>query len=145
MTLPRLMTAVAVAALLTGCASWDTPYQAAGLRGGYSDTRLSEGQYRVNFMGNGFSFDGDAADFALLRAAELCRTNGYSHIEVLSQTIETVPLSYYNASLYSMQQTGTAPHAHVVVQCLKAPAANARPVADVITAVRSAHADNIPK
>jgi len=96
-------------------------------------------------MGNGFSFDGHAADFALLRAAELCRDNGYSQIEVLSQTIETVPLSYYNTSLYSMQQASPARQAHVVVQCLKAPGANARPVADVITAIRSAHAGNIPK
>ncbi len=37
--------------ILIGCA---TPYQKVGLSGGYSDTRLQENVFTVNFRGNGY-------------------------------------------------------------------------------------------
>ena len=47
----KAMTMVVAAALLAGCA---TPYQASGLRGGYTETRLDDNVYQVSFDGNAY-------------------------------------------------------------------------------------------
>ena len=53
--------------LLTGCNT--ISYQPDGLRGGYSDKVLANGEYRVTYQGNGDISSTQALDFALLRAS----------------------------------------------------------------------------
>ena len=65
---------------LVGCA---TEYQATGMTGGYSETRLGENIYRVSFQGNGFTNVERVTDFTLLRSAELTIRNGYKWFAII--------------------------------------------------------------
>ena len=76
----KLLVFFILLALLSGCA---TPYQPEGLRGGYSETQLSEDMYRVDFSGNGYTDQTRAADFALLRAAEIARSQGVEKFAIV--------------------------------------------------------------
>ncbi len=55
--------------LLSGCA---TTYQSTGLTGGYEDVDLGGGRYKVTFVGNGYTSDNKAIEFARKRSGELC-------------------------------------------------------------------------
>ncbi|MDA8010333.1 MAG: hypothetical protein MPK75_11605 [Alphaproteobacteria bacterium] len=90
--------AIAVIALLMQACV--TPYQPSGLRGGFSETRLDERVYRIQFSGNAFTSRERVADFVLLRGAHLTLENGYKYFSVnerersvlaeeLPQTFET--------------------------------------------------------
>lgn len=68
--------------ILTGCA---TGYQPTGFGGGYTDLQLGADLFRVAFRGNGYTSAERAADFALLRAAEVALAQGATHFLVLSQ------------------------------------------------------------
>ena len=46
---------------LSGCA---TAYQKTGLTGGYEDVDLGGNRYKVTFVGNGYTSDQKAIDFA---------------------------------------------------------------------------------
>jgi hypothetical protein len=139
------LTVVAPVLSLTGCVSWDTPYQPTGLRGGYEDTAMGDEMYQVVFRGNGFSGDIQAREFALMRGAELCKGKGFTHLAVMSTDLRHEPLSYYDSTTYSMVEVGEAPVATVVVHCLKAEAEGSEPVTDVIARVKNANAENMPK
>ena len=67
--------------LLISC---KTPYQKTGLTGGYEESQLSENIYRVYFRGNGYTSMERAADFALIRAAELTIDKGYKFFAIIS-------------------------------------------------------------
>ena len=67
--------------MLASCA---TSYQKTGLSGGYEDVELGGGRYKVTFVGNGYTSDSKAIDFAKRRVSELCK-GGY---DILEQDIE---------------------------------------------------------
>jgi hypothetical protein len=73
--------------LLQGCAT-TSPYQPANKRGyGYSETQLSDTQYRIDFK----AWDvpsGKAVNYALLRAAELTLEKGYDWFEAVDRKNE---------------------------------------------------------
>lgn len=52
---------------LSACA---TPYQQVGFKGGFSETRLSENVFKVNFRGNGYTNKERVSDFTLLRKVQ---------------------------------------------------------------------------
>lgn len=80
-----------VAALaVCGCA---TSYQQTGFTGGFSETKLGPDTVRVVFKGNGYTSDERATDFALLRAAQLCREGGFTHFTVQPQASSTPAVS----------------------------------------------------
>jgi len=87
--------------LLAGCG---TPYQPFGLGGGYSETPLAPGVFRVFFNGNGFTSKERAEDFALLRAAELTIAANSNHFTIIddSSYIRVDPL--YTTPGYSDTQ-----------------------------------------
>lgn len=63
--------ALLLAVLLAGCASTTGYQRASGANGyGYSDTKLEENRYRIEYRLRGKNI-GQAQDYALLRAAEL--------------------------------------------------------------------------
>lgn len=65
---------------LAGCA---TSYQPHGLSGGFSETQLDQNVFRVSFAGNGYTSGERAADFALLRSAELTLRHGFTHFAIV--------------------------------------------------------------
>lgn len=82
--------------LFTACLA--TPYQKAGLRGGFTETRLAPDVFRVMFKGNAFTSMERAQEFTLLRVSELCFDSGYGYFavgqeanRVTTQTIQTAP------------------------------------------------------
>jgi len=75
-----------LAVMLLSCA---TPYQSTSFRGGYSDTQLAPDVFRVYFRGNGYTAMERAQDFALLRAAELAQSHGFSCFAVVDESSST--------------------------------------------------------
>jgi hypothetical protein len=73
-----------VLAALSGCA---TPYQKVGtdISGGHSFHRISNDVFVVSFMGNGFTPPRQAADFAMLRAAELALEHKFRYFTILGE------------------------------------------------------------
>jgi hypothetical protein len=78
----------------TGCA---TPYKPDGLTGGFSETQLDENVFKVSFSGNGYASKERAADFSLLRSAELALEHGYNFFIIV------------DASEYTKIETHTTP------------------------------------
>jgi hypothetical protein len=66
--------------LWAGCA---TGYHGMSLTGGFTETQLAPGVYRVTFEGNGYSRSERVQDFAMLRAAELALAHGFTHFTLL--------------------------------------------------------------
>lgn len=96
----RLLGAAAAASLLAslgGCAT-PTPYQPelASQRssGGYSEQRIEEGRYRVNFAGNSLTSRDRVEGYLLYRAAELTRENGYDWFLILDRLTERDARTY---------------------------------------------------
>jgi hypothetical protein len=54
---------------LVACA---TPYQSAGLRGGYSERPIGPGRWIITAKGNGFTSRSTMTEHTYRRAAELC-------------------------------------------------------------------------
>ncbi len=99
---------------LSGCA---TTYQREGFSGGYTDTQLGENIFQVSFSGNGYTRGDRAADFALLRSAEVATTNGFRYFIVVesgkdsSLSTYTTPTQSYttgSASAYGNSAYGSA-------------------------------------
>jgi hypothetical protein len=67
--------------LLSGCA---TPYQKLGKRGGYSDEKINEHVYRVQFQGNTHSKDELVYKYFLKRSAELTLEKGYNYFIIVN-------------------------------------------------------------
>jgi len=61
-----------------------TSYQQNSFTGGYSDTKLSDNIFRVDFEGNGYTKSGKTIDFALLRSAEIALENGFKYFTIVS-------------------------------------------------------------
>jgi hypothetical protein len=91
MTASRMTGMFVAAALVTalmGCTS-ATPYQpqVAGQRvaGGYSEERLAEDRYRVNFAGNSLTSRDRVEGYLLYRAAELTVQAGYDWFLIIDR------------------------------------------------------------
>lgn len=87
--------------LLFACAT-ATPYQPqiAGQRvsGGYSEIRLDENRYRVNFSGNTLTSRETVEGYLLYRAAELTVENGYDWFQITDHTTEADRRTYVERS-----------------------------------------------
>ena len=76
---------------LIGCA---TPYQSKGFTGGFSETQLDVNVFQVSFRGNAYTSGERAADFTLLRSAELAIENGYSYFIIVDSERSSQTSSY---------------------------------------------------
>ena len=75
---------------LAGCTG-PTPYQARSpFQGGYADTALADGRYRVEFQGNGYTSLEAAYDHAYRRAQELCEADGAKRAAVVDADQEMI-------------------------------------------------------
>jgi hypothetical protein len=72
---------------ISGCASQQVGYVRAKSPDteGYSDTKIQEGVYSIQFKGRSDTNVQRISDFALLRAAELALRDGYSYFTVLTE------------------------------------------------------------
>ena len=75
-----LVAAPMLALALAGCATGYKPY---GTYGGYSELQLEENKFRVSYDGNAGVPIETAADYVLLRSAEVTLENGYSYFAVV--------------------------------------------------------------
>lgn len=103
MNLPKAVVALLISVLFVSCA---TSYQSSSFTGGFSETWLAPDTVRVNFAGNGFTTPERAQDLALLRAADLTLSRGFTHFILLGemntlnrQTITTPGQTYTNGSV----------------------------------------------
>ena len=62
--------------LTSGCA---TPYQKAGLGGGYDDFLITRHAFEVTFRGNSHTREETVAKYLLRRASEVTLINGFTH------------------------------------------------------------------
>ena len=100
--------------LMSGCA---TGYSESGFTGGYEETQLNPDVFRVSFKGNAYTSMDRAADFTLLRSAELALENGYPYFIIVddkqwtkNETYTTPTQTTTTANVYSYGNTasGTA-------------------------------------
>ena len=82
---------------ISGCA---TGYGSHGLSGGYSSSQLQPNVFQVRFQGNGYTSMSRARDFCLLRCAELCLENGFTHFELVDKS-SRVSVSTYRTPTQS--------------------------------------------
>ncbi|WP_336948627.1 CC0125/CC1285 family lipoprotein [Acinetobacter junii] len=94
-----------------------TGYKSSGLTGGFEETELAPGYYRINFRGNAFTSGEKVSQYALLRASELMLERSCNSFEVLNGKdyvntlyMETPRTSTTNASayVYGNYATGSA-------------------------------------
>jgi hypothetical protein len=88
---------VALAAGLAACAT-PTPYQpnirGQATSGGYSEVRLEENRFRVNFAGNSLTSRETVEGYLLFRAAELTVQNGYDWFSILDRQTDRDARTY---------------------------------------------------
>lgn len=75
-----------IALYLSGCA---TGYQDNNLFGGFEETRIKENSWIVRFKGNAYTSASKSADYCLMRCAEVCLENGYSHFILVDSNEST--------------------------------------------------------
>lgn len=85
-----------ISLLLTACA---TPYQSSGIRGGYSEKKISDDVYNVVFEGNGFTSKESVQTYWLYRASEITLEKGYDYFEILNSLMSG--LDFYSEGLDS--------------------------------------------
>lgn len=66
-----------------GCSS---PYQANGVRGGYTEKKLNDNKFKISFYGNIYTRRYKANDFALLRSAEIADQNNFKFFKIDSDS-----------------------------------------------------------
>ena len=102
-TMRKLAIFIAVAILLAGCA---TAYQRQGFTGGFSETQLGENVFQVSFKGNAYTSRERAADFNLLRSAEVALENGFSYFAIVDSERYSKTGAY--TTLTTSHTTGSA-------------------------------------
>ena len=78
----KIIRTLALCMFVAGCA---TGYHVSGFTGGFEETQLNPDVYRVSFRGNAYTSMDRAADFTLLRSAELALENGYPYFVIVDE------------------------------------------------------------
>lgn len=77
--------------LIGGCA---TGYHKVGFTGGYSETKIQDDIFKVEFRGNAKCSLERAEDFTLLRSAEVALENGYKYFVIIDERTGTQTVAY---------------------------------------------------
>ncbi len=104
----RLTTSAILCAAIVGGSGCAASYH-AGEKEGFSDIRLGQDVFSINFQGNAFTSAKRTEDFAMLRAAEVTAENGFLFFAILraenttSVRSHTVPgvAAYSGAGTYA--------------------------------------------
>lgn len=100
-----------LAALLSGCATSYAP-NSFWNDGGFTETELQPGLFQVRFEGNEFTDTARAADFAMLRAAELCLSRNQSFMLLGDVATEVIQSGYIPGTTTSTTTGSTTEHAY---------------------------------
>lgn len=96
-TTTAVVLALALSAGLAACET-ATPYQpnvpGQATRGGYSESRLEQNRWRVNFTGNTMTSRETVEGYLLFRAAELTLQNGDDWFEMVDRTTDRNARTY---------------------------------------------------
>jgi hypothetical protein len=86
----RIFAAGLAALTLAACATAiGTAYGPADSKGyGFTETRIEQDRYRIAFAGDGATDPQTVEDFALLRAAEIAKANGYDWFRVVARNVD---------------------------------------------------------
>ena len=107
----KMLAAAAALSLVTGCMT-ATPYQpdisGQAVSGGYSDERLSENQFKVNFSGNTLTSRDRVEGYLLYRSAELTVQNGYDYFVIVDRLTERDVQTYVEPDRYYRPYYGTS-------------------------------------
>lgn len=87
----KLISLIALLILLTNCS---TPYQPKNMLGGYSEEKILDNLYRVEFAGNQHSKPEKIQNYLLYRCAELTQEMGYEYFAIVSEERHFDELSY---------------------------------------------------
>lgn len=108
----RLMLTMLITLSVFGCASQPDYKQAAKGGYGYTESKLSDTQYRVHFKAKGTD-KSKAMDYAMLRASELTLLASYDWFVVTSretlidkETVQTAPVSGFNQRYTRVKSCG---------------------------------------
>ncbi len=94
--------------VLAGCA---TGYKSDGIfTGGFTETRLQEDMFKINFKGNRYTNRERASDFAMLRCAELTIINGYKYFLIINEDEYDKKSTYVAPTRYKTTQTPSGGH-----------------------------------
>lgn len=118
MMINRVITALSLI-VLCGCA---TPYAPEGPTGGYSETELEPGIWRVQFLGNIRVNRETVQTYWLYRAAELTLQKGFDGFEIIS------PIQLASKAAESSDQTARAIPAAAVFNPVPLPSYDANPL-----------------
>ncbi|MGP1397006.1 MAG: CC0125/CC1285 family lipoprotein [Inquilinaceae bacterium] len=96
--------------LATGCAAdrGPTPYQPLADAGGFTEQRLADDIWRVQFEGNTRTPRATVENYLLHRAAELATVHGYGGVAIIEQEIERT--TRYRAAGYPPPFPGAFHH-----------------------------------
>ena len=115
----RIRMAILAAALgLSGCALiLPTPYQpySAWNGGGFTETEVQPGLFLVRFIGNDSTTPDRTADYALLRAADLCLQRGKAFLRVGDLATQTVQSGYMPGTTTTTVLPASSPDAPPIV------------------------------
>jgi len=88
-----------------------TPYQRAGVTGGFWEERVAAGVYVVHVRGNGYTRPDTLMAYATQRGNELCFAEGYPHMRLVDAETNTrqavTPASYYSTTTFYGRQATT--------------------------------------
>jgi hypothetical protein len=77
----KLISLITLLILLSNCS---TPYQPKNALGGYSEEKIIDNLYRVEFEGNQHSKPEKIQNYLLYRCAELTQEMGYEYFAIIS-------------------------------------------------------------
>ena len=78
----KLISLITLLFLLINCS---TPYQPKGVLGGYSEERILDNLYRVEYEGNQHSKPEKVQNYLLYRCAELTQEMGYDYFAIVNE------------------------------------------------------------
>jgi hypothetical protein len=96
---------LALVALLAACATAYQPYSYFG-GGGYKDVQLSENSFKITVEANGYTSKSQAADLALLRAADLTLEKGFKHFVIVDSADQSYGMNYTTPTTTTVNVTG---------------------------------------
>lgn len=103
---------ILIVTMITGCASKPDYRQAENGGFGYTETKLSDTQYRVHFKARG-SDKSKAMDYAMLRTAELTLQSGYDWFRVTDretlvdkESVQTSPQVGFSQRYTTVRECG---------------------------------------
>ena len=94
---PLMLLQLLSALMVCGCG---TPYRSMKGGAGFVDSQIAPDRFSIGFKGNGHDTSTKVGDFALLRAAELTLSNGFSYFAVMDVTNTSSATPYIERQRY---------------------------------------------